>query len=87
MQEIKQTMVFLLKGFEVGRAPLPNGTLETHRYMLAKETGVKEFDNFLFLDKDGKVNGEGNAYTFDGKPYGKKHGEDYAEWLKTNTNL
>jgi len=86
MQHQDEMIVWLFKGQEVGRAILPERTMGYQRLEIAKQNGIKEFDNFLFLDKYGKVRMEGNSVTFEEQPYGKKHGADYQEYLKTNTN-
>jgi len=87
MQHQDEMIVWLFKGQEVGRAILPKLSMVEQRLEIAKQNGIKEFDNFLFLDKYGKVRMEGNATTFEGKEYGKKHGADYQEYLKNNTDL
>lgn len=76
----KNTLVWLFEGIEVGRCELPNGTLGSERRQLAYIHRILKYDNFLFLDCNGKVITEGNSHNLEGKPMGKLCGQQYDEY-------
>lgn len=72
-----ETIVWLNKETEVGRAPLPEKSFGEERRQLAYENNIEEYDDFLFLDKDGKTRMHGNKMFFKDVPAGKFCGVEY----------
>lgn len=75
-------IVWLLNGEEVGRDVLMEKSLGEERRELAYMNNIESYNNFLFIDKKGKVRTEGNSCFLDGEPMGKLCGRQYQELLK-----
>lgn len=57
----EEQIVFLKDNEEVGRTELPSFSTSKSRIILAEIAGVKDYDNFQFINKDGQVYGDGDS--------------------------
>ena len=72
-----ETIVWLNKEKEVGRAPLPDKSFGEERRQLAYENNIEEYDDYLFLNKNGETRSQGNKLFFKDIPAGKFCGVQY----------
>lgn len=89
-----QRMRFYLDGELVGEGDMPEGSFDEHRFMVAELAGVEKFNDFEFVNKDGKVTRRGSDVGIDqfnledrissDTDYGKYHGRKYEIWKANN---